>query len=228
MKIFYIEDEPSLAKIVKESLELRNFEVYHLLDGSEMMTHFQDFAPDLCLFDVMLPIKDGFTLAKEIRALDPKIPIIFMTAMVQTEDVLKGFGSGGNDYIKKPFSLEELIVRINNIYQLSRGTQRDAVISEDHKLGAYQLNVVSLELVHPLETKRISYRELQLLMMLIQSQHDSVTRKDILLTIWGDDSFFNSRTLDVYVTKLRGYLKHDPNIEIITLKGLGYRLVVKS
>lgn len=223
MKILYVEDELSLAKIVRESLASRNYEVLHVEEGSKVMDHFLHFQPDLCLLDVMLPGKDGFTLAKEIRVVDPKIPIIFMTSKVQTSDVVQGFGVGGNDYIKKPFSLEELIVRINNIYNLTNS--RQSISSQYIGIGLYEFWPDKLELIYKNEVRRISYREAQLLSELARAKNEIVIRKDILDKIWGDDSFFNSRNLDVYITRLRQFLKNDEKVQIITLKAVGYRLV---
>ncbi len=225
MKILYIEDEASLAKIVKESLQSRCYEVLHLPDGEHMMEYYHQFKPDICLFDVMLPIKDGFSLAKEMRAENPSIPIIFITAKVQTKDVLEGFGIGGNEYIKKPFSLEELIVRIENLYRLTYKKNEPINESVSINIGNYKFYEEKLELVFNNESKRISYREGQLLSMLIEQKNEVVSRKDILDKLWGDDNFFNSRNLDVYITKLRQYFKQDEKVQIITLKAVGYRLV---
>jgi DNA-binding response OmpR family regulator len=226
MKILYVEDEPSLARIVRESLESRNFTILHLENGNDLVNQFNVFSPDLCLFDVMLPIKDGYTLAQEVRDVSPDIPIIFITALDQTSDVIKGFESGGNDYIKKPFSLEELIVRINNLYNIKRVAIADSTSSQESIcLGSYEYHATKLELSSATETKRLTFREAQLLTMLVRGRNSSVMRKDILLEIWGDDSFFNSRSLDVYITKLRSYFKNDPLVEIITLKAVGYRML---
>ncbi|HAQ37984.1 MAG TPA: response regulator transcription factor [Saprospiraceae bacterium] len=225
MKILYIEDEASLAKIVKESLQSRDFEVMHLPDGRQLVGHFTSFKPDLCLFDVMLPVKDGFELAKEIRTIDPDVPIIFITAKSRTKDVIEGFGAGGNDYIKKPFSLEELIVRINNLYRISKKDRIIPVEEKSIQIGNFVFWPEKLELVFEGEIRRISYRESQLLEMLANQKNELVHRKLILDTLWGDDNFFNSRNLDVYITRLRQYLKHDEKVQLLTLKAVGYRLV---
>jgi DNA-binding response OmpR family regulator len=223
VRILYIEDEPSLAKIVKESLESRDFEVLHSPNGVDVLEIINAFSPHVCLLDVMLPIKDGFTIGNEIRSLFPKMPIIFITARDQTKDVLKGFESGGNDYIKKPFSLEELIHRIKNLYQLTHSYAEEK--SETiFRLGNYSYNPKTLDLICGDQVKKLSYREAQLLMILYEGNGKIVNRKYILDTLWGDDHFFNSRNLDVYITKLRNYLKGDERIEIITLKGVGYRM----
>lgn len=225
LKILYLEDEASLAKIVKESLASRSFEVMHLESGKNAVKFFNEFKPDVCVFDVMLPEKDGFEVAKEIRALNTLTPIIFLTAKNQTTDLLMGFDAGGNDYIKKPFSLEELIVRINNLYFLSKNKSGIADSSTGVKIGKYVFSTTKQELRFEKEVRKISFRECQLLDLLTNSMGEIVTRKVILDTVWGDDHFFNSRNLDVYITKLRSYFKSDPKIEIITLKSVGYRLI---
>jgi DNA-binding response OmpR family regulator len=227
MKILYIEDEVSLAKIVKESLQSRSYDIMHLLDGKDLYHQYEKFKPDLCLFDVMLPVKDGFTLAKEIRSIDPLIPIIFITAKVQTKDVLDGFGAGGNDYIKKPFSLEELIVRINNLYKISNNSRESTTVENTTQIGKFIYWPERLELVINNEVRRLSFREGQLLSMLAENKNEIISRKAILDALWGDDNFFNSRNLDVYITKLRQYIKQDENVEILTLKAVGYRLIEK-
>jgi DNA-binding response OmpR family regulator len=225
MNILYIEDEISLARIVKESLQSRGFNVVHLADGSEWMEVFNSFSPDICLFDVMLPVKDGFTIAKEVRKQHPDMPIIFITAKIQTKDVLEGFDAGANDYIKKPFSLEELIVRLNNLYKLTQKSNDKTDDEHCISIGSFGFYPDRLELIHPCETKRLSYRESQLLLMLWQNKNEVTVRKTILDTLWGDDNFFNSRNLDVYINKLRNYFRHDEKVQILTLKAVGYRLV---
>ena len=223
-KILYIEDEPFLGKIVKESLESRGYEVLMLADGRELITHYQSFSPDVCVFDVMLPFRDGYALAQDIRQIDKQIPILFLTAKTQTEDVLKGFGVGGNDYIRKPFSMEELIVRIQNLMQTNQNTQpkTDSIL-----LGKYEFLPNRFELKYGESIKKLSNRETELLTILAEKRNYTVSRKDILLKVWNDDSFFNSRNLDVYITRLREYLRQDPQLEIMTLKGVGYLFKVR-
>ena len=225
LKILYLEDEESLAKIVKESLMSRSFEVLHLENGKMALENFNSFQPDVCVFDVMMPEKDGFAVAKEIRAQKSKTPILFLTAKSQTEDLVQGFGSGGNDYIKKPFSLEELIVRINNLYALSQNNSAGLENQNEIRIGNYVFSTLKQELKFNGNTRKVSFRESQLLRLLAENKGEIVPRKVILDTIWGDDHFFNSRNLDVYITKLRGYFQEDKAIEIITLKAVGYRLV---
>ncbi|HYH57443.1 MAG TPA: response regulator transcription factor [Anseongella sp.] len=223
IKVLYIEDEPALGRIVKESLESRDFEVNMAADGGEAIAAFIRTKPDICVLDIMLPEKDGYTIAREIRRMSPTVPIIFLTAKTQTEDLLKGFESGGNDYIHKPFSMEELIVRIGNLLQLTMG---QASASPDIiTIGKYCFFPLRYELQTEGETRKLSYREANLLMILIENRNALVKRKDILMRIWGDDSFFNSRNLDVYIAKLREHFKKDPTIEIITIKGVGYHFL---
>ncbi len=225
IKLLYVEDEPSLAKIVTETLSGRQFEVRHISRGDLAMDAFRDFCPDICVLDVMLPFVDGFSLGKEIRNLNSKVPIIFLTAKGQTEDALQGFGSGGNDYIRKPFSMEELIARIRNLLALAQNHQQPEISADSIAIGRYHFYAGRQELHLGDSIKRLSHRETELLSMLIRQKQEAVLRKTILDKIWGNDSFFNSRNLDVYITKLRDYLKEDEKIQIITLKGVGYRLV---
>lgn len=223
IKILYVEDEPFLGRIVKESLESRDFEVSMVTDGQQAQKVFERERPDICVLDVMLPSRDGYSIARDIRQVNPNVPIIFVTAKNQTEDVLKGFEAGGNDYLRKPFSMEELIVRVTNLLNLSQ--RNNKVLPENIELGKYEFNVLRYELRIGDTVKKLSHREASLLQMLSENKNSTVQRKDILLKLWGDDSFFNSRNLDVYITKLRDYLKDDSAIEIITIKGIGYHFV---
>jgi DNA-binding response OmpR family regulator len=223
-KVFYVEDELFLGKIVKESLESRGFEVIMESDGAKATAAFKKSQPDICVLDVMLPNKDGFTIADEIREIDEDVPIIFLTAKTQTEDVVKGFSLGGNDYIRKPFSMEELIVRIQNV--LRNKTEGPKKITTDSvAIGKYNFHLNRQLLSSGKEERKLSYRESELLKILYENRDKIIDRKDILLLLWGNDNFFNSRNLDVYITKLRSFLKEDPSLEIITIKGIGYRFV---
>lgn len=231
IKVFYVEDEPFLGRIVKESLESRDFEVKMVSDGQRALPIFEQFQPDICVLDIMLPQKDGYTIATEIRKVNPGIPIIFLTAKTQTEDVIKGFQVGGNDYIRKPFSMEELIIRIQNLLQLTNNNPNNHVnkpaSGDPIPIGQYEFAPLKYELKCNENVRKLSHREAELLRILCENQNVVVNRRDILNEIWGDDSFFNSRNLDVYITKLRDYLKEDTNLEILTIKGVGYRFVVE-
>ncbi|WP_373551759.1 response regulator transcription factor [Haliscomenobacter sp.] len=227
-KVLYVEDELFLGKIVQESLESRGFEVQMVGDGAEVLAVFENFMPDICLLDVMLPNRNGYELGEDIRQRFPTLPIIFLTAKTQTEDVLKGFTSGGNDYIRKPFSMEELIARIHNLLNLSgqnpgeTGGEQNGIIH----LGKYVFDLRKYELRFQAQVRKLSHREAELLKILADHRNFTVERKVIMLQIWGDDSFFNSRNLDVYITRLRDYLREDERVQIITLKGVGYQFIV--
>lgn len=223
-KVFYVEDELFLGKIVKESLESRDFEVIMESDGAKALQVFKNSKPDICILDVMLPNKDGFQVADEIRELDENVPIIFLTAKTQTEDVVKGFSFGGNDYIRKPFSMEELIVRIQNLLRTRPG-DLSKTPGGVATLGKFEFQMNRQLLVNGKGERKLSYRESELLKVLYMNRESIIDRKEILNLLWGNDSFFNSRNLDVYITKLRSYLKEDPSLEIITIKGVGYRFV---
>lgn len=227
VKILYVEDEPYLGKIVKESLESRDFDVKMLPDGRGVRAAVDAFQPQICVLDVMLPYKDGFTLGKELRVTHPNLPIIYLTAKTQTKDILKGFESGGNDYIKKPFSMEELIVRVNNILQLTSLSNSQIKHDTSINLGTYIFYPRKYQLHHDKQIIKLSNRDVQLLQIFCNNKNTSVKRKDILLQIWKDDSIYNSRNLDVYINKLRDYLKKDENLKIVTLKGVGYHFVVE-
>lgn len=220
--LLYVEDEPFLAKIVRESLEGRGYRVTHVANGTNVLRAFEQHPPDLVLLDVMLPGRDGWEIARDLRARNATVPIIFLTAKNQTEDVLRGFRTGGNDYMRKPFSVEELVARMENLLSL-RPTEPPP---SEYKFGTFRWHPTTLRLEHPERARTLSNREAELLQLLAENQGETVERPDILRTIWGDDSIFHSRTLDVYITKLRRYLRLDERVRILTLKGVGYRLVV--
>ena len=222
-KVLYVEDEVFLAKIVSESLQGRGYEVVHESDGGKALDLFAKEKPDICVLDIMLPNKDGFTIADDIRERDTQVPIIFLSAKSQTSDVVNGFRLGANDYIRKPFSIEELIVRIENVLKNKQAAVEEA---EEVSIGQYLFNSKRQTLHHPADQRKLSYRESELLKLLYENRDKIVERTEILNLLWGSDSFFNSRNLDVYITKLRSYLKLDPSIEIITIKGIGYRFVM--
>lgn len=224
IKVLYVEDELFLGKIVKETLETRGFEVVMESDGADVVRTFEDEQPDICILDVMLPNKSGFEIAEEIRKINDDVPVIFLTAKTQTDDVVHGFRIGGNDYIRKPFSMEELIVRIENVLRVKKETPV-TITGDAISLGRYQFHINKQVLSSPKEERKLSYRESELLKYLFQNRDNVIDRRDLLNHIWGNDSFFNSRNLDVYITKIRGYLKDDPSLEIITIKGVGYRFV---
>ncbi|MBK7214985.1 MAG: response regulator transcription factor [Bacteroidales bacterium] len=225
-RILYVEDEPFLGRIVSETLQQQGFEIQLVADGALVIKELRQFKPELCVLDIMLPHVDGYTLCREIRAESQSMPIIFLTALSETEDLVKGFEAGGTDYIKKPFSMEELIIRIKNQLNLSERLRTNA--SSDKKLGKFMLSTSRYELITPTTTHKLSSREMEIASLLTETTNKVIDRRDILMKVWGDDSFFNSRTLDVYIRKLRSLFAEDPQIELITLKGKGYLFMIRN
>ncbi|MCD2260739.1 response regulator transcription factor [Psychroserpens luteolus] len=219
--ILLAEDEPALGQIIKESLETRDFQVLLCNDGEKALKTYQNDIPELLVLDVMMPKKDGFTLAKEIRAIDDSIPIIFLTAKSQTQDVVEGFTIGGNDYLKKPFSMEELIVRINNLLQRTKVQKASEVL----KIGNYTFDFPKQQLHYNDISEQLTHRESHLLFHLIKNKNEVLDRSIILNKLWGNDDFFSARSMDVFITKLRKKLQKDEQIQIINVRGFGYKLV---
>ncbi len=224
--ILYIEDEQPLGRIVSDTLEREGYSVIWESDGAKVLPHLTGSGPDICIIDIMLPGIDGYSLCRTIRGLFPGVPVIFLTAKTETADLLKGFEAGGTDYIKKPFSIEELIARIENQLKLSGNIRVPEPGAAGIPIGSMMLFPSRYELVTSDGVVKLSNRDMQVLQILNANRNQVVLRKDILLTIWGDDSYFNSRNLDVYIRKLRTYLKNEKGIEIITLKGNGYLFTV--
>lgn len=226
IKVLFAEDEPALAQIVKESLETRNFTVVPARDGNEALLKYKEYNPDILVLDVMMPKKDGFTLAKEIRQADKDIPILFLTAKSQPADVVEGFGIGGNDYLKKPFSMEELIVRILNLLDRNKLPKRTELI----EIGKYVFNFPKQALVYQDEQdgeeEFLTHRETHLLYHLCKNKNEVLDRSEILKKLWGNDDFFNARSMDVFISKLRKKLSKDQNIQIVNVRGYGYKLIV--
>lgn len=223
-RVLYIEDEEFLGKIVFDTLEKNGYDVKWVMDGAGVMPIVEDYKPHLCVIDIMLPNIDGYTLARNIKGLYPGTPVIFLTAKSETGDVLKGFKSGGTDYIKKPFSLEELIARIENQLKIVNG--RADQENELTEIGIGHLIFIpgKYELRKDDKIIKLSNRDTEVLSFLAANKNKIVERKGLLMAVWGDDSFFNSRNLDVYIRKIRKYLSTDPSVEIKTLKGKGYIL----
>ncbi len=223
-KILLAEDEAALGMIVQESLESRGFEVLFCKDGVEAREAYLAQKPDLLVLDVMMPRLDGFTLVQELRKLDQYIPIIFLTAKSRTEDVVEGFGYGANDYLKKPFSMEELIVRIKALLNRSVAQPAEAVAT----VGAYTFDHKAQLLTHAPtnHTEQLTHREAELLHALLQNRNQLTDRKLILESLWGNNDFFNARSMDVFISKLRKKLSRDPGIQILNVRGYGYKLIV--
>ncbi|WP_353721218.1 response regulator transcription factor [Dyadobacter sp. 676] len=221
--VLLIEDEPALGMIVKDSLNFRGFDVLYAVNGVDGLAQFREHRPDIVVADIMMPDMDGFTMAEHIRRNDPHVPIMFLTARSQTADVVRGFELGGNDYLKKPFSLDELIVRINAL--LRAGVSR-ATADGTLKIGRYLFDPAKQKLSVDGQEVTLSHRESELLRRLYQQRNQVLGRSEVLNELWGDDSFFNGRSLDVFITKLRRHLREDPKIQIINIRGRGYKLVL--
>ena len=221
LNILLAEDEAALGQIVKESLETRDFKVDLAEDGDKALKLFREHEYEALVLDVMMPKKDGFTLAKEIRQEDDTIPIIFLTAKSQTADVVEGFSIGGNDYLKKPFSMEELIVRIHNLVQ-RKNLQKN---SELLTIGSYLFNFPKQTLQYEDdELVLLTHREAHLLFHLVKNKNQVLDRNLILNKLWNTDDFFAARSMDVFISKLRKKLAKDESIQIINVRGYGYKL----
>ena len=221
IKVLLAEDEPNLGHIIKESLESRNFQVFLAENGMKAQELYHQNTPNILVLDVMMPVKDGFTLAKEIRQSDQQTPIIFLTSKSQTADVLEGFKYGGNDYIKKPFSMEELIVRMESLIRADLVTKTPKMLS----IGDYSFSPTKQTLDFKTEKITLTHRESELLLVLSQKKNETANRTHILKKLWGTDDFFSSRSMDVFITKLRKKLNRDKSIQIVNVRGFGYKLI---
>jgi len=225
-KILLVEDDLNFGNILRSYLELNDFNVELRIDGKQAWSTFMREKFDVCIFDVMMPEMDGFSLAKQIRTVNQKVPIIFLTAKTMREDMIEGFQAGGDDYITKPFDSEVLLYRIRAI--LRRGTTETAVRNDLFQIGRYQFNARLRSLKIGDTEYKLTPKESDLLKMLCVSKDDLLLRKEALLKIWGDDNYFTTRSMDVFIAKLRKYLKDDPSIEILNVHGNGYQLLIKE
>lgn len=222
-KILLAEDEPFLGKVIKESLEKNGYDVVLAADGKQGWDMFNKDEFSVCVLDVMMPYKDGFTLASQIRSVNSKIPLMFLTAKSDIKDVSMGYASGGNDYLKKPFSLDELFLRIAELLRRSAVQTEE---KDDFLIGTYVFLYKRQELKDSRgDVVKLSHKETQLLTLLLQHKNDVLDRKATLIKLWGDDSFFNTRNMDVYITKLRKKLQNDTTVEIVNIRGYGYKLI---
>jgi DNA-binding response OmpR family regulator len=222
IKVLLAEDEIALGMIIQESLESRDFKVTLCPDGQKAWEEYQRSKPDVLVLDVMMPKKDGFSLAEQIRKTDPYTPIIFLTSKSQTEDVVKGFRIGANDYVRKPFSMEELIVRIKAQLDRLRIRQNQ---SDWIAVGNYSFHPTKQLLKFKEQDSTLTAREASLLQILVEHANEVTDRSLILTQIWGSDDFFNARSMDVFITKLRKRLQDDPQIQLLNVRGFGYKLV---
>ncbi len=223
-KILLVEDDPSLGFVIKDNLCIKGYDVVLCKDGEEGERMFESTPFNLCIFDVMLPKKDGFSLAKSVREKNKSIPILFLTAKSMTEDKLQGFQAGADDYITKPFSLEELLCRIEVF--MKRGNVQ---LSQDNKifsLGHYEFDFSNLMLKNHTTEKSLTQKEAEVLKLLCQNRERVLKREEILRHVWGDDDYFMGRSMDVFISKLRKYLKEDASIQIVNYHGVGFKLEI--
>ncbi|CCH56384.1 two component transcriptional regulator, winged helix family [Fibrisoma limi BUZ 3] len=223
--ILVVEDDPNLGQLVQEYLTMKGYPTDRATDGNQGLQMFMANSYDLCIFDVMMPKKDGFTLAKEVRMAGRDIPIIFLTAKSMQEDTIQGFKVGADDYVTKPFSMEELLLRIQAIL---RRYQRTPDLPEPsvYQIGSFQFDYPHQLLMHNGSSQKLTSKESELLKLLAQNLNQPVSRSFALKMVWGDDSYFNARSMDVYVTKLRKYLKEDEAVQLVNVHGEGFKLIV--
>jgi DNA-binding response OmpR family regulator len=228
-KVLYAEDEPTLAQIISDGLRNSGYDVDVAADGHEALRLFESAPPDICVLDIMMPLKDGYSLAEDIRKTDSGTPIIFLSAKSLAEDVIKGFKSGGNDYLRKPFNMGELLVRMEALLTRSGAPAvKNAPLANRQQFGKCELDTVSQQLTTPLGTYTLSYKETALLELLLGHRNTLLTRQVALLKIWGDDSFYNARSMDVFMSHLRKMLKDDASIQLMSIRGAGYKLIFSS
>jgi two-component system OmpR family response regulator len=223
-KILLCEDDPNLGMVLKNYLELNDFDVTLERDGRLGLAAFQREHVDLCLLDVMMPHMDGFTLAEEIRDVNPDVPLFFISAKTMKEDIIQGYKLGADDYITKPFDSEVLLLKIRAILKRNDDLNKEAD-NKEFDLGSYHFHPKLRQLVHNGQTQTLSPKENELLKMLAEHPNDLLPREAALKKIWGSDTYFNGRSMDVYIAKLRKYLRDDTNIEIVNIHGNGFRLV---
>ncbi|MEO6149565.1 MAG: response regulator transcription factor [Mucilaginibacter sp.] len=227
-KILLVEDDPNLGLLLQDYLQLKGkFDVVLCKDGEEGLRAFTKNTYDLLILDVMMPKKDGFTLGKDVRKINTDVPIIFATAKGMIEDKTEAFNLGGDDYITKPFRIEELLLRINALLKRSENVGKKAEEQQTQfSIGKYNFDYQSQLIATADSQQKLSTKEAELLRLLCLRKNEVLTREEALLNIWHDDNYFNGRSMDVFLSKIRKYLKDDPNVEIINVHGRGYKLLI--
>lgn len=224
--VLLVEDELTLAMIIKDTLEENGFSIHTAADGEEGLRLFFDLRPDVLVADVMMPKMDGFEMVRRIRQMDKQTPVLFLTARSAINDVVEGFELGANDYLKKPFGMQELIIRIKALMGKAFLFTEEKAGNQRFEIGSYLFDPVTQTLLQAGATQALSHRESEILKRLCENRNQVVNTKDVLLELWGDDSFFNSRSLHVFITKLRHKLSQDKQIRIVNVRGIGYKLIV--
>jgi len=223
-RILLAEDDESLGILLNEYLKAKNYETEWFKDGEKAFKSFQRNPYDICILDVMMPLKDGFSVARDIREINKEMPIIFLTAKSMKEDVLEGFSLGADDYITKPFSMEELLLRIEAILRRSKPKVQDQQV---YQVGKYSFDYARQLLSFGEHQQKLTTKESDLLKLLCDNMNLLLDRNAALRAVWADDNYFNARSMDVYITKLRKFLKEDPDIEIMNIHGKGFKLFVQ-
>lgn len=223
IKVLLVEDEPTLAMIIKDTLDGKEFEIILAGDGEEGLVRYKETKPDVIVSDIMMPKMDGFTMVRRIRKTDTQIPVLFLSARSAANDVVEGFELGGNDYLKKPFGMAELIIRIKALANKITVRKEE---TNAFTLGRYSFDSVTQTLLYCGDKQLLSNRESEILKRLCENKDQVLPMKDVLLELWGDDSFFNARSLHVFITKLRHKLSQDERIKILNVRGIGYKLII--
>ncbi|MGH2666122.1 response regulator transcription factor [Flavobacterium sp.] len=226
-KVLLAEDDFDFASVLKQYLELYNYEVIWTKDGEEALAIFQKKPFDICVFDVMMPKIDGFTLAEKISLANPKMPFVFLTARKLKEDKIKGLQLGADDYIVKPFEADELVLRLNNILKRSQQKVYQINPMEEMAVGKYIFNAERLELKLDNHTQRLTEKEVALILFLLKNKNQLIRRNEILLAIWGDDDFFSGRSMDVFISRIRKYFSNDSSISIESIRNIGLEFKIK-
>jgi two-component system response regulator TrcR len=224
--ILLIEDQVELCQILKDTLSLYGFDVSYELNGEDGYNKFTSLDPKIVIVDIMMPGSDGYTAVKQIRAVNKDVPIIMLTAKPLTEDLVKAFDLGCNDFIRKPFVMEELVARIKSFARVSGNAPRAG--QDLYKLGSFTFNISTHELANDSNRFQLSYKEVELLRKLCEAKSTVVDRQVLLLELWGSDNVFNGKTMNVYINRLRNYLDCDKSVEILTIRGYGYKLIERS
>lgn len=219
------EDDKNLGVILKKCLEAKDIPVTLCTNGEEALQTFKEGKFNFCIFDVMMPLMDGFTLSKEIKKIDKRVPIIFLTAKTMQKDVIEGFKLGADDYITKPFSMDELLMRIHAVFNRA---SFDMPAPTTFKLGSYTFDAARHLLIKGEESRKLTSKEADLLLLLCENMNETLERTTALCKVWYEDSYFNARSMDVYITKLRKYFKDEPDVELVNVHGVGFKLVVKD
>lgn len=223
IKVLLVEDEPTLAMIIKDTLDSNEFEIILAADGEEGISRYKETKPDIIVSDIMMPRMDGFTMVRHIRKIDKQIPVLFLSARSAANDVVEGFELGGNDYLKKPFGMAELIIRIKALMNKITVCMEK---TNTFTIGRYSFDSITQTLQYYGDKQLLSNRESEILKRLCENKDQVLAMKDVLLELWGDDSFFNARSLHVFITKLRHKLSKDESIKILNVRGIGYKLII--